>query len=134
HTQCAYQQICVRGPRRSVSRCSRAVLFFFSSRRRHTRSTRDWSSDVCSSDLQAPPAPVLAAGSVAMTTTEVRRSARASGSALSRSEERRVGKECRARWWPWQEKKKDWTPEATATARLRDDHAGRAQRLGTGAT
>src|SRR5438105_7419920 len=24
--------------------------FFFSSRRRHTRSTRDWSSDVCSSD------------------------------------------------------------------------------------
>src|SRR5207247_4158703 len=24
---------------------------FFSSRRRHTRSTRDWSSDVCSSDL-----------------------------------------------------------------------------------
>src|SRR5699024_4040379 len=28
-----------------------AVLFFFSSRRRHTRSKRDWSSDVCSSDL-----------------------------------------------------------------------------------
>src|SRR5699024_11309547 len=27
--------------------------FFFSSRRRHTRSKRDWSSDVCSSDLQA---------------------------------------------------------------------------------
>src|SRR5699024_11663881 len=26
-------------------------LFFFSSRRRHTRSKRDWSSDVCSSDL-----------------------------------------------------------------------------------
>src|SRR5699024_11637842 len=26
--------------------------FFFSSRRRHTRSKRDWSSDVCSSDLQ----------------------------------------------------------------------------------
>src|SRR6266536_480971 len=26
-------------------------FFFFSSRRRHTRSTRDWSSDVCSSDL-----------------------------------------------------------------------------------
>src|SRR5699024_12073846 len=25
--------------------------FFFSSRRRHTRSRRDWSSDVCSSDL-----------------------------------------------------------------------------------
>src|SRR6266849_8047 len=30
------------------------IFFFFSSRRRHTRSTRDWSSDVCSSDL--PPA------------------------------------------------------------------------------
>ena len=28
------------------------VLFFFSSRRRHTRYWRDWSSDVCSSDLQ----------------------------------------------------------------------------------
>src|SRR5207247_3301718 len=27
------------------------ALFFFSSRRRHTSSTRDWSSDVCSSDL-----------------------------------------------------------------------------------
>src|SRR5699024_11450686 len=26
--------------------------FFFSSRRRHTRSKRDWSSDVCSSDLK----------------------------------------------------------------------------------
>src|SRR5690554_7246668 len=28
-------------------------IFFFSSRRRHTRCGRDWSSDVCSSDLQA---------------------------------------------------------------------------------
>src|SRR2546429_1154038 len=27
------------------------VIFFFSSRRRHTRCSRDWSSDVCSSDL-----------------------------------------------------------------------------------
>src|SRR5207247_6795208 len=32
------------------------ILFFFSSRRRHTRSTRDWSSDVCSSDLARRPA------------------------------------------------------------------------------
>src|SRR6267378_4562039 len=31
-------------------------FFFFSSRRRHTRSLRDWSSDVCSSDLLACPA------------------------------------------------------------------------------
>src|SRR2546421_5682811 len=30
---------------------SRLFIFFFSSRRRHTRSDRDWSSDVCSSDL-----------------------------------------------------------------------------------
>src|SRR5438445_12347557 len=28
------------------------LFFFFSSRRRHTRYWRDWSSDVCSSDLQ----------------------------------------------------------------------------------
>src|SRR5690606_39314269 len=30
------------------------VFFFFSSRRRHTRFSRDWSSDVCSSDLERP--------------------------------------------------------------------------------
>src|SRR6267378_6386951 len=36
-------------------------LLFFSSRRRHTRSLRDWSSDVCSSDLAAEvPIPALA--------------------------------------------------------------------------
>src|SRR5256884_3723865 len=29
----------------------KVVFFFFSSRRRHTRCSRDWSSDVCSSDL-----------------------------------------------------------------------------------
>src|SRR5258707_2900341 len=29
-------------------------FFFFSSRRRHTRYWRDWSSDVCSSDLETP--------------------------------------------------------------------------------
>src|SRR5690625_5584130 len=31
------------------------LFFFFSSRRRHTRWPRDWSSDVCSSDLYWPP-------------------------------------------------------------------------------
>src|SRR5690606_41504842 len=41
---------------------SRRLLFFFSSRRRHTRFSRDWSSDVCSSDLSPrlpipPPGP-----------------------------------------------------------------------------
>src|SRR6266496_4037117 len=35
------------------------LSFFFSSRRRHTRSLRDWSSDVCSSDLAIAGAPPL---------------------------------------------------------------------------
>src|SRR6266496_510864 len=35
-------------------------IFFFSSRRRHTRSLRDWSSDVCSSDLARPEATLFA--------------------------------------------------------------------------
>src|SRR6266496_2062104 len=39
-----------------LSCCSHACFCFFSSRRRHTRSLRDWSSDVCSSDLQRQPA------------------------------------------------------------------------------
>src|SRR5699024_12152353 len=34
--------------------CVCCIVFFFSSRRRHTRSKRDWSSDVCSSDLSSP--------------------------------------------------------------------------------
>src|SRR5207249_8647645 len=37
-----------------------SCLFFFSSRRRHTRSKRDWSSDVCSSDLSAIQATTVA--------------------------------------------------------------------------
>src|SRR5215472_7178678 len=37
-----------------------SFFFFFSSRRRHTRCLSDWSSDVCSSDLQADTAEVLA--------------------------------------------------------------------------
>src|SRR5438874_4144296 len=42
--------------RRCVEACIYCTLdfFFFSSRRRHTRSLRDWSSDVCSSDLSPP--------------------------------------------------------------------------------
>src|SRR5206468_10201985 len=70
-------------------------LFFFSSRRRHTRSDRDWSSDVCSSDLSASRSP---------RTRSPRRSrcrANRDGPGLGRrSEERRVGKECRALWAP----------------------------------
>src|SRR5436190_8564417 len=84
------------------------LFFFFSSRRRHTRSLCDWSSDVCSSDL---PAQVLAVrvligeqggedlGGIA--TFEVVRVAMA---IEERSEERRVGKECRSRWSPDQQK------------------------------
>src|SRR5690606_40284262 len=34
-----------------VAQLSIDIFFFFSSRRRHTRFSRDWSSDVCSSDL-----------------------------------------------------------------------------------
>src|SRR5262249_60134098 len=97
----------------------------FSSRRRHTRLVSDWSSDVCSSDLGLPqcfcwvgcrggaaaPAPHLGrfggarvpsgcplrtsiAKSVWLTTS---RDLRIRGSTMLRSEERRVGKECRAR-------------------------------------
>src|SRR5204862_4165604 len=42
-----------RSPPNSSTYCysSAQDCFFFSSRRRHTRSLRDWSSDVCSSDL-----------------------------------------------------------------------------------
>src|SRR6266704_3719140 len=57
------------------------VFFFFSSRRRHTRSKRDWSSDVCSSDLvdimvdSVPPSlPHIRAGKVrALAVTSARR-------------------------------------------------------------
>src|SRR5439155_5276853 len=38
------------------------VFFFFSSRRRHTRWPRDWSSDVCSSDLSRKMAAAIAKG------------------------------------------------------------------------
>src|SRR5438034_3272883 len=87
-------------------------FFFFSSRRRHTRSLCDWSSDVCSSDLQTDrdrsrralrlltPAHRLVQGG--------RGAIEVAGlEAALRSEERRVGKECRSRWWPDHGKKKE---------------------------
>src|SRR5207249_8503842 len=43
--------------------------FFFSSRRRHTRSKRDWSSDVCSSDLTEPRVMQLASAQDVFTNT-----------------------------------------------------------------
>src|SRR5207245_6073426 len=99
--------------------------FFFSSRRRHTRCYRDWSSDVCSSDLQASkgtrveteghglggrrrPAcshvhiiahshPTGKGGS--REATAPCRPIRFGPRCEERSEERRVGKEWRTRWW-----------------------------------
>src|SRR5690606_41094030 len=46
--------IIVGHDQRALQACRDAPLrrFFFSSRRRHTRFSRDWSSDVCSSDLK----------------------------------------------------------------------------------
>src|SRR5262245_64242163 len=99
-------------------------FFFFSSRRRHTRCLSDWSSDVCSSDLtryvQAwefadsagliallredailtmPPLSAWYRGRVAIKNFLDKH-------LFVRSEERRVGKECRSRWSPYRVKKK----------------------------
>src|SRR6476620_12622887 len=76
-------------------------VFFFSSRRRHTRYWRDWSSDVCSSDL--PHATTSAARAAAA--IDQWASAQQRNPTSGRSEERRVGKECRCRWPPYHEKK-----------------------------
>src|SRR2546429_4456739 len=79
-----------------IRRANIFVYFFFSSRRRHTRCSRDWSSDVCSSDLEnAAKRRWLHAKSQIEPV---------GGEALdhkTRSEERRVGKECRSRWSPY---------------------------------
>src|SRR5256885_10567729 len=94
--------------------------FFFSSRRRHTRLQGDWSSDVCSSDLQCTKrARGSAASSASIPAIEARTRARLRSCPLPvsgatnrppsvaaqakklRSEERRVGKECRSRWSPY---------------------------------
>src|SRR5699024_11731256 len=99
------------------------VLFFFSSRRRHTRSKRDWSSDVCSSDLvyqgirnnlNGVGAPRLIEAAQMLGASKFYAFFRVvipnimSGVTISvmlamaivfRSEERRVGKEWRCWWW-----------------------------------
>src|SRR5437763_12397685 len=82
-------------------------FFFFSSRRRHTRYIGDWSSDVCSSDLAAPAGdPRATAHSLRRRRAAVRGDGGGSGRSRDRqgtirSEERRVGKECRSRWSPY---------------------------------
>src|SRR5690625_7970698 len=73
-------------------------LFFFSSRRRHTRWPRDWSSDVCSSDL--PPHSTPRAPTLRRCVTCSREPTSCSWTDTTpnlRSEERRVGKEGRSR-------------------------------------
>src|SRR3989440_3414590 len=98
------------------------IVFFFSSRRRHTRSDRDWSSDVCSSDLQqfahcgkprcrkcregmghGPYWYAYQTENGITTRTYVGKHLPPEAQAMieARSEERRVGKECRSRWSPY---------------------------------
>src|SRR2546429_8332078 len=71
------------------------LFFFFSSRRRHTRCSRDWSSDVCSSDLTArPPDPNrrYPAAVPRGRRPNVHGTPGPGSSEMLRSEERRVGK------------------------------------------
>src|SRR5437868_15411115 len=86
------------------------MVFFFSSRRRHTRSKRDWSSDVCSSDLDLHVALAALAVRPLEVVVVVRPDLFALAGALAglpvRSEERRVGKECRSRRAPCPQTKK----------------------------
>src|SRR5262245_65386344 len=98
-----------------------SVCFFFSSRRRHTRCLSDWSSDVCSSDLTLEQAidlrlsirnALIALGELGAIFDHLRVAetlATALDDQRRRSEERRVGKECRSRWSPDQYKKKKRT-------------------------
>src|SRR5207253_3277887 len=73
-------------------------FFFFSSRRRHTRWPRDWSSDVCSSDLAADFSASARFGKFDRGTMRSFVLACIGGCEIrSRSEERRVGKECKFR-------------------------------------
>src|SRR5207248_8375943 len=83
------------------------VVFFFSSRRRHTRSYGDWSSDVCSSDLSGQAVGSATSQARQSTSTVVAsRAATSRASAARRSEERRVGKECRSRGGQAEQQKK----------------------------
>src|SRR5256885_5202743 len=95
------------------------LLFFFSSRRRHTRLQGDWSSDVCSSDLFPAGVRLQTLYDRSVSIQESVRDVKftllltlalvvmviflflRNGSATVRSEERRVGKECRSRWSPY---------------------------------
>src|SRR6201989_3011499 len=82
-------------PRPPAWRLTRS--FFFSSRRRHTIYIGDWSSDVCSSDLESPHG---GAAERREQHAPHRVSERVPEAALERSEERRGGKACRSRGPP----------------------------------
>src|SRR5437762_4688535 len=95
------------------------LVFFFSSRRRHTRYIGDWSSDVCSSDLYRREAldsdhAQAAFGVVRLAPITVldeswfqlRHDSLRSIAQGHRSEERRVGKEGKALWWTSDERKR----------------------------
>src|SRR6186997_3501733 len=81
------------------------IVFFFKQKTAYEITTGDWSSDVCSSDLHA-----ARPGWSCRLSAGLRRCSRCASRASSRSEERRVGKECRllcrSRWSPYHYKKK----------------------------
>src|SRR5690606_40051412 len=87
-----------------------SVFFFFSSRRRHTSFSRDWSSDVCSSDLLRSRLLLgLGSGGLGFGRLLGRLRLILRGGLLGRglrSEERRGGKECRSRGWAYVAKQK----------------------------
>src|SRR3546814_20631890 len=94
---------------------SSGVFFFFKQKTAYELRISDWSSDVCSSDL-ARREPFSSAGLrrsffvIELMIATIRGTSRPVTWALTRSEERRVGKECvstcRSRWSPYHLKKK----------------------------
>ena len=83
-------------------RLAAGYWLFFSTRRRHTRCSRDWSSAVCSSDLT----PTTTTTTTTPTTTTTTTTTLTTTTTTTRSEERRGGKECRCRWSTDHQKKK----------------------------
>src|SRR3546814_9214940 len=91
-------------------RCAEYVyiyyFFFFKQKTAYEMRISDWSSDVCSSDLASEPfPPTCALENLAVKAAGSRSSNRPNIDRASRSEERRVGKECvstcRSRWSPY---------------------------------